>query len=660
VTAGERWTEGPTAAGRAWAALRPRLAPDAVASLGADEADAFLARVEQALPEIRDPLDELYPGADVDALFERALRLALASAAERPGALRRLDRRREIDPGWFQRTRMQGYVCYVDRFCGTLPELPGKLDYLAELGTTYLHLMPLLRPRPGENDGGYAVLDYREVDPRLGSMADLERVAGALHERGMSLCIDLVVNHTAREHRWAQGWLAGDPAYAGFYTAFPDRTMPDAYDATIPEVFPDRAPGSFSWVPEACGGEGGWVWTTFWPYQWDLDYTNPEVTLAMLGEITWLANRGVDVFRMDAVPFMWKRLGTSSQNQPEGHRLLQLLHALTRLAAPGVIFKAEAIVAPEELVPYLGAHDRYRPECELAYHNQLMVLLWSGLATGDARLPAAALRRMRPIPPTTSWVTYVRGHDDIGWAITDTDASAVGVSGFGHRRFLNDFYSGRFPGSFARGALFQENEATGDARISGSAASLCGIEDALDRGDDAALDAGIRRLVLLYSVVYSFGGIPLLYMGDEVALRNDTGYLADPERAPDNRWLHRPPMDWAAAARRTDPATVEGRVFGWMQRLAAVRRALPALRGGGECTVLDVGNDAVLAWRRRHPRSGSFVGLANLSRAPQDVDADTVTGFGTFVPVLTSDGDPELRADRVVLPGLGFAWYAEN
>jgi amylosucrase len=256
-------------------------------------------------------------------------------------------------------------------------------------------------------------------------------------------------------------------------------------------------------------------------------------------------------------------------------------------------------------------------------------------------------------------VTYVRGHDDIGWAMTDIDVATVGGEGFAHRRFLNDFYAGRFPGSFARGALFQENEATGDARISGSTASLCGIEDALARGDDAALEAGIRRLVLLYSVVYSFGGIPLLYMGDELALRNDTGYLAEPERAPDNRWMHRPPMDWGAAGRRADPATLEGRVFGWLQRLGEVRRELPALRSGGECTVLDAGNDAVLAWRRRHPRSGTFVGLANLSRAPQTVDADTVTGYGGFVPVLTSDGPPELRADRVLLPGLGFAWYAE-
>jgi amylosucrase len=611
------------------------------------------------LHDIHRALTVLYAGrAPVDLLLARALRAALAVAAERPADLRRLDRRREVDPGWFQRARMQGYVCYVDRFCGTLAELPATLDYLAELGTTYLHLMPLLRPRAGENDGGYAVADYREVDPRLGTMADLELAARELHARDMSLCIDLVLNHTAREHPWAQGWLAGDPAYAGFYTAFPDRELPDAYDATIPEVFPDRAPGSFSWVPEARGGAGGWVWTTFWPYQWDLDYTNPEVALAMLGEIGFLANRGVDVFRMDAVPFVWKRLGTSCQNQPEGHVLLQLLHALTRLAAPGVIFKAEAIVGPEELVPYLGGHERYRPECELAYHNQLMVMLWSSLAAQDARLARQALARMPAIPPATTWVTYVRGHDDIGWAVSDTDAAAIGADGFGHRRFLNDFYSGRFPGSFARGALFQENPATGDARISGTAASLCGIEDALERADDAALEQGIRRLVLLYSIAYSFDGIPLLYMGDELALRNDCGYLADPARAPDNRWMHRPPMDWAAAARRADPATLEGRVFGWIRRLGQTRRSLLALRGGGECAVVDAGNPHVLVWRRRHPRSGEFVGLANVSAHRQEVDADTVTGFGSFAQVLGSDGPLPVHDGRLAVPGLGFAWFA--
>ena len=254
----------------------------------------------------------------------------------------------------------------------------------------------------------------------------------------------------------------------------------------------------------------------------------------------------------------------------------------------------------------------------------------------------------------------MRGHDDIGWAISDTDAGSVGVSGFGHRRFLNDFFSSRFAGSYARGALFQENEATGDARISGSAASLCGIEEALERGDDAALDRAVRRLVLLYSVIYAYGGIPLLYMGDELALRNDSGYLADAARAPDNRWMHRPPMDWAAAELRNDDGTLEGRVFSWLRRLGEARRSLPALHGAGESAVFDPGNPHVLAWRRRQPRSGTFVGLANFSPAAQLVDADSVTGYGTFPPTLASDGPPELRADKLLLPGLGFAWFAEH
>jgi amylosucrase len=428
-------------------------------------------------------------------------------------------------------------------------------------------------------------------------------------------------------------------------------------------VFPDRAPGSFSWVPEALGGAGGWVRTTFWPYQWDLDYTNPEVTLAMLGEITWLANRGVDVFRMDAVPFLWKRLGTASQNEPEAHLLLQVLHALTRLAAPGVVFKAEAIVAPDDLVRYLGAHERERSECELAYHNQLMVLLWSSLATGDVRLARQSLRRMHPIPSSTTWCTYVRGHDDIGWAVTDEDAAAVGLDGFAHRRFLNDFYSGRFPGSFARGALFQENEATGDARISGTTASLCGVEDALERGDESALEAAIRRLVLLYSVAYGFGGIPLLFSGDELAQRNDRGYLTDPALAPDNRWMHRPPLDRAAAARAADPGSVEGRVWGALRRLGEVRRSLPALTGDVASEVLGAGvtagEDTVLVWRRQHPRHGTFIGLANVGAAPQPVDADTVTGLGTFAQVAGSDGRLPVQDGRVVVPGLGWAWFAE-
>jgi amylosucrase len=629
--------------------LLPSLTAEAVQRLGHAEAVAFLARLETQLLDIYEPLDMIYG----EPLLGRLVRVALDAAADRPAALRERDRKREIDRYWYQRERMVGYVCYTDRFAGTLTDVAGKLDYLDELGVRYLHLMPLLRPRPGENDGGYAVMDYRSVDPRLGSMDDLSELAGALRERDMSLCVDLVLNHTAQEHPWARAWLAGEPAYRDFYLAFPDREMPDAYERTIVPVFPDRAPGSFTWNDEL----QQWVWTTFWSYQWDLNYANPAVFQAMLETILWLANRGVDIFRLDAVPFMWKRLGTTCLNQPEVHRMVQAMRALTRLAAPGVIFKAEAIVAPDDLVPYLGGHDRYRPECELAYHNQLMVMLWSSLATKDARLMAQALRRMKTIPVEASWVTYVRGHDDIGWAVSGPDAAAVGWDWWNHRNFLNAFFSGSYSGSYARGALFQENPETGDARISGSAASLCGIEAAQTPDE---LDRAIRRLVLLYAVVFAFGGIPLIYMGDELAMRNDHSYLEDPALADDNRWLHRPRMDWSAAARRHDPATLEGRVFGWMKRLVEARQDLLALRAGGELEILGVDNGAVFAWRRRHPRSGTFVGLANFAEHPQSVNAAAVGHFGWLETALSSDGPLEVREGRAHLPALGFVWLAER
>lgn len=636
----------------ALARLRPALATAARERLPRGDAVAFLARVDAWFPDAHAALDELY-GDRVD--LAGLLDLVLRAAADRSTELRELDRRREAVPDWFQQPGMLGYVAYTDRFAGTLTGLHARLDHLAELGVTYLHLMPLLAPREGANDGGYAVADYRAVDPRLGTMDELSALAAALRVRGISLCVDLVLNHTAREHPWARAWLAGDPAFEGFYLSYPDRTVPDAVEATVTDVFPHAAPGSFTFVPEA----DGWVWTTFFDYQWDLDHTNPRVFAAMLDTILFLANRGVEIFRMDAVPFTGKRPGTSCLNLPEAHLLVQALHALVKPAAPGTVFKAEAIVAPDELVGYLGGHDRYRPECELAYHNQLMVMLWSSLATKDARLARRSLGRLKAIPTPTSWATYVRCHDDIGWAVDDTDARAVGYDPYAHRDFLNAFYSGRFPLSHARGALFGENPATGDARVSGSAAALCGITEARDRGDAHALDRGIRRLVLLHAVTFGWGGVPLLYMGDELALGNDTTYLDDPALAGDNRWMHRPWFDDAAAARRHDPDTVEGRVHTALLDLLTARRDQPALHAAGSLDVLELDTPYVLGWRRRHPRSGWFVGLANFAEHEVGVEAGALPGPAGLETAASSDGPAVVRDGRLILPGLGFLWLAE-
>ncbi|MFP5321685.1 MAG: alpha-amylase family protein [Acidimicrobiia bacterium] len=642
-----------------WRDARPGVLADAVDRLGDADGQAFAVRVDVVVDELHAAVAEVYEplGHDADGLVERLVELALSSAEQRPVALRRLDHRREIDPQWFLRARQIGYVAYTDRFAGTLRGVLDRLDHLDELGVTYLHLMPLLRAREGENDGGYAVADHDQVEPSLGTMDDLADLAAALHDRDMALCIDLVVNHTAAEHPWAEAARAGDAHHRAFYRIFPDRTEPDRYEQTLREVFPEMAPGSFTEVPGL-----GWVWTTFREWQWDLDYGNPDVLAAMAGVMGRLANRGVDVFRLDAVPFLWKRVGTDCENLPEAHRVVQILRNVLRISAPGAVCKAEAIVPPEELVQYLGGHRPEVRECELAYHNQLMVMLWSSLAARDARLMTRSLSRMRRPPDGTGWVTYVRCHDDIGWAVSDADAAAVGWNGFEHRAFLNRFYAGEHPGSWARGVRFQEDPVTLDARISGTAAALAGIDDARERGDAAALDAGIRRHLLLHAVIIGWGGsIPLLYMGDEIALANDWSFADDPARADDNRWIHRPPMDWDAAARRHDPASVEGRVFAKLREQVLARRDLPVMRAGGTTDPVATGHGSVFAWRRSHPRHLPFLGVAAFSDDPVSIPLSVAHDAGLAHAGVVLASDPGVRgADgRIELPAWGWVWLSD-
>jgi amylosucrase len=586
---------------------------DELTGLGPLEQDIFHTRLDLYWPDAIRPLRHLYGDRpDFDDWCDRLLTIVARGYAARSPELRLLDLRRQSEPDWFQRPDNLGYVMYADRFAGDLRGVAGHVDYLKELGVTYLHLMPLLAPRLGPNDGGYAVADYRAVNPALGTMADLADLARQLRAEGISLCIDLVCNHTAKEHEWARRAMAGDPDYQAYYLMYPNRTLPDEYEKTLPEVFPDFSPGNFTYY-EAIDR---WVWTTFNEYQWDLNYSNPAVLAEMLDIILFLANQGVEVLRLDAVAFMWKRLGTDSQNQPEAHSILQAFRALSRIAAPGLILKAEAIVSPPKLVPYLGRGEATNKECELAYHNVYMVLLWSSLAERRVTLMTRALQNMPPIPTGAAWVTYVRCHDDIGWAVTDEDAAEVGLSGLRHRAFLSEFYSGRFPDTFARGATFQFNPRTNDRRISGSCASLAGLQRALEAEDPRAAELAIRRILLLYNLIFAFGGIPLIYMGDEIGLLNDLSYLDDPNLKDDNRWLHRPAMDWARAAERHNGWSVPGRIFHGLRAMLATRRQTAALHAQAGAFPVWTHNEAVFGLLRDGPR-GRVLVLANFSERPQ-------------------------------------------
>lgn len=616
--------------------------------------EVFDLRLARSAAELWPMLDALYGHRTDFADFRAALLQVLKTGwKDRPADLRHLDLRRDLEPDWFQRPDMAGYVFYIDRFNGTLAGILDKLDYLEDLGITYVHLMPCLKPRPGDSDGGYSVMDYRQVNPAFGTMADFEAVSAALRARGMSLCVDLVLNHTAKDHAWAKKAAKGDAKYQDYYLMFDSPEVPTLYEQTLVEVFPDNAPGNFTHYP----GIGKWVWTTFNEHQWDLNWANPAVFLEIVEVMLFLANKGVDVLRLDAVAFMWKRMGTRCQSEPEVHMLLQALRACSRIASAAVIHLEEAIVAPAEMLPYLGRGRHDGKEGNLAYHNSLMVQFWSALATRDTRLMTHVLGTHFPDRLTNAtFATYIRCHDDIGWAITDEDAAAVGVSGHGHRNFLSDFYEGSFPGTFAKGALFQFNEATGDKRISGSFASLAGLERALDAGDAAGVDMAVQRMLMGHALIAAWGGIPLIYMGDELALPNDHGYLDNPDHAHDSRWIHRPRMDWALADRRHGDDSPAARVFRGTRAILARRRATAALHAAVPIRVVGSGLNGVLAFQRLAP-TGTVLCLFNFTETWQHLPEGWARALGAAQMHDALSDNPVVPQDgAVVLPPYARVW----
>jgi len=598
--------------------LLPRIEARFPEATGTAEWDAYVARMTRHFPRLFERLHELY-GQHYDFFWH--LESIVGSMTEcwlaRPGDLKALDGMREADPGWYLSNHMIGAVCYVDLFAGDLEGLRERLSYLSELGVTCLHLMPLLDMPEGDNDGGYAVRSYREVASGLGTMEDLRQLATELRLRGISLALDFVFNHTSDQHEWAERAQDGDPTYQAYYRMYPDRTMPDAFEANMPEVFTEDHPGAFTYNPTL----KKWIWTTFHTYQWDLNYENPVVFNRMVEEMLFLANQGVEILRLDAVAFLWKRLGTNCQNLPEAHRLIQAFNAVAAIAAPAMALLSEAIVHPDEVRRYVDVE-----ECPLSYNPQLMALLWESLATRDIRVLKAAMRKGFDLPPGCAWINYVRCHDDIGWTFSNDEITEAGFEPDAHRRFLTQFYTGRFEGSFARGAPFQEDPVLGQARISGTCASLCGVELALEQGDPEALDLALRRILLVHGVTMTMTGIPLIYLGDEIAMLNDYGYEQSPDKIGDSRWLHRAAFDWERAEQRHDTETVSGRVYHGLLKLVRLRAHTKAL-AGTTLEIAETGNARVFGFVRSHGESAVFV-LANFTEAEQRVEARRLRQLG--------------------------------
>ncbi len=532
----------------------------------------FYARLIANTAAIRSLYTELYGNHPKgEAGFDALLQTLIHAHLQRATVLQEKDNSKEKKGNWFLSNEIAGMSLYVDRFCGGLASLPGKLPYLKELGVNFLHLMPVFESPEGESDGGYAVSDFRKVDKRFGTLADLQQVQQNMQQEQMHLMIDIVLNHTSHHHEWAQKAKAGDPVYQDYFYMYDDRSLPDQFDSTMPEIFPESSPGSFTYVKEC----NKWVMTVFHHYQWDLNYTNPAVFNAMLDTIFFYANLGVDILRIDAPAFIWKQLGSSCQNLPQAHSLLRLIRQCVQVAAPGMALLGEAIVAPKEIMKYFGTDLFYGKECDVAYNATQMALQWDALATGDTRVMLAAQHDLLQKPFGCTWITYTRCHDDIGLGYEDASIEAAGFNAYGHRKYLKDYYSGVHPDSPAMGALFSVNPKTQDARISGSLASLCGLEKAMEAYDENEIEMSVRKILLMQAQSFFIGGIPMLFYGDELGYTNDYSYLNEEGKSYDNRWMHRPVINWDKNERAKESGTLEQKIFSATRRLLQIRKSMP-------------------------------------------------------------------------------------
>ncbi|WP_216900139.1 alpha-amylase family glycosyl hydrolase [Synechococcus sp. CCY 9618] len=580
---------------------------------------------------------------------------------DRSADLEAMDIQREYDHNWFLSQKWVGMAIYSNGFAEDLADLENKISYFQELGINIVHILPILMCPTGKSDGGYAISDFRQIDDRVGNIDDLRRIAEEFRKRDILLVLDIVLNHTSDEHEWAKRAIAGDEQYQDYYYTFQNRDIPDVFEQSMPEVFPETDPGNFTWNEEM----GRWVMTVFHDYQWDLNYSNPAVFIEMLDVLLFWANQGVDVLRLDAVAFLWKKLGTTCQNERKAHLILQLMKDCCQVTAPGVLFIAEAIVAPIEITKYFGEDAIVAKECEIAYNATLMALLWDSVATRNTKLLSQGIKSLPNKLERATWLNYVRCHDDIGFGFDDKDIELVGYEPRAHRRFLIDYFKGDFD-SIPRGVAFMPNDATGDARICGSLASLVGLESAIESNDQKLIATAISRILLMHGIILSFGGIPLIYNGDALGVLNDYSFYDDPSKSNDTRWVHRPKINWDKAELRMKQGTAEYFIFTAMKKMISIRKEISAFADFNNRDILNLDNDYLLAFVRfNHLRPSEMVlVLANFNDQPQFFDLDSLghSVFSSHDPLidLYSGRRPSQSGSRIALQAYQFYWLTKT
>ncbi len=605
----------------------------------------FTTRLARHYDELKWLYMELYQDEEAFDYFTKMLRRCWD---QRKKALRDQDKLREADPGWYRRRDLLGMMLYVSAFAGDLNGVKKKLSYIKECGVNYLHLMPLLESPKGRSDGGYAVSDFRTVQPELGAMDDLEKLADACRKAGISLCLDFVMNHTSEDHEWAKKARAGEPGYRERYFFYNSWDIPREFEKTVPQVFPTTAPGSFTQLED-----GQIVMTNFYPYQWDLNYANPTVFNDMTENLLFLTNRGIDVIRLDAIPYIWKELGTDCRNLPQVHTLARMLRMVCEIVCPSVLLLGEVVMEPAKVAPYFGTPEK--PECHMLYNVTTMATTWHTLATKDTSLLKRQMEIVCSLPKDFLFLNYLRCHDDIGWGLDyPWLRDRFGIDEVAHKRYLNNWFTGKFPGSDARGELYNDDPRLGDARLCGTTASLCGLEAADFEGDLFKLERAVSCDLTLHAWMLSQSGIPVIYSGDEIGQLNDYTYHNDPDKREDSRYIHRGAFQWGLSERRSDPDSYQGRLFQGLRRLEELRAGEPCFDAGADVWVEDSGDSRVLALCRR---SGGreLVCLFNFSSSFVHAGVDREGGY---TELMYGTQYSDIRS--IQLWPNGFAWLLRD
>ena len=573
------------------------------------EEEIYEARFQKHIDELKWLYMELY---DDQEHFDELCASMKQFYDIRKKGLKASDLTREADPNWYKGSDILGMMMYTKMFGGNLKGVKKHLDYLKECGINYLHLMPLMESPKDRSDGGYAVADFRKVQPELGTIRDLESLASECRKQGISICLDFVMNHTSEDHEWAKRARAGEKEYQDRYFFYDNWDIPSQFEKTVPQVFPTTAPGNFTWLPEI----EKVVMTTFYPYQWDLNYANPVVFNEMMYNFLYFANLGIDIIRIDAVPYIWKELGTSCRNLQKVHTIVRMMRMIGEIVCPGILLLGEVVMEPEKVVPYFGTPEK--PECHMLYNVTTMATIWNTVATKDTRLLEKQLDSVYHLPGEYTFLNYLRCHDDIGWGLDYDSLGGWGMDQVAHKQFLNDFFTGKYKESFSRGVLYNDDPVSRDARFCGTTASMCGIEEALEKQDEGKMDQAIRLDLMLHGFMLQQSGIPVIYSGDEVGALNDNHYKEDPEKAEDSRYIHRGQFDWKLTEKIQQEGTVQNRIFYGLRRMEEIRMEHEVFSSDALARTMDMEDDSILGILRTG-ETEEMLGVYNFSDAPKKV-----------------------------------------